>query len=649
MKVLKSLFISLLIVSSVQSKNYYFSAAGNDSKSGLNPNAAWQNVDKLKSLKLKAGDSVLFRRGDSFLGEIVVRHSGKINKPIVFSAYGKGDLPILTGAVSLKNAVTNSVKQHVFSINKQVLKLYVNNEKQTLARYPNTGYLTMGEGIDSIGFETTMTEPDGFWAGAGIGMRTIDWVFEHRQIASFENKKLKFTENSIYKIEKGYGYFLENKPELIDNEGEWFSTEKELQILSNLNLNNQKVEGVILQNGFVLFPGVKNIVINELQIEKYAANGIWAQENCGNIDILNNKILKTGYIGIWLDTLTSNVTVRKNLLEDIAGRGISGIRNVNCNIEHNKIHRVGLWPGEGVSGVNGMEGIVIENHENNPKISTASSNRIAYNLVDSTGYVGIRMDGRNSICEFNVVKNTSLKLNDSGAIYCWGKMKNRTCNNIIRNNLIINAIGNVEATPSNGMATNGIYIDNNSTEILVEKNTIINASSSGIFINDGSPKNFIRENTMYNCDAGIAFAEWANKDSLYGNFTEKNTVVCKDKSQRPISILTFMGPEINVGKFSTNTYVNAHDGFIVSRKTDPEKGLRRADLFRLENWQRFSSEEEGSVSIQRAGVKIVYNETFTENAIKLPKGDFADIDGKRLELSVQLPPCTSMLIFPMNQ
>jgi len=648
MKILKSIALCLLIASAANAKNYYLSAEGNDKNVGTSQKKAWQSVDVLNKLELKAGDSILFRRGDTFTGEIVVRQSGKAGKPIVFSAYGKGNSPILNGAVQLKNAVKNSLQQQVFSVDKKVLKLYVNNKKQTLARTPNSGYMTTGEGIDKIGFQTTLTQPNGYWVGASLGMRTIDWVFEHRTIASFEEGKLKFTKPSIYNLTKGYGYFLEDKVELLDTIGEWFSSDKSLQIISNQNLNTQKVEGVVFQNGIVILPGLKNIVISSLQIEKYAANGIWAQKGSGDIDILNNKILNVGYMGVWLDTLVSNVNLKHNVIKDVAGRGVSGIRNVNCNIEFNKIHRVGLWPGEGVSGVNGMEAIVIENQEKNHALSNASNNRIAFNEVDSTGYAGIRLDGKNSVCEFNVVKNTSLKLNDSGAIYCFGQVKNRTHNNRISNNLIINAVGNTEATPSNGMATNGIYVDNNSTAIIVENNTVIHASSNGIFVNDGSPKNIVRGNTTFDCEAGIALAEWANKDSLYGNFIEKNTLVCADKSQRAVSILTYLGPSINVGKFSNNIYINAHDGFFLNYKTDPEKGQRRSDLFRLANWQKVSGDEIGSRSIERKGAKIIYNDSFTMKEIPLPEGNFTDIEGNKLGKNVQLNPCASLIIVPVE-
>jgi len=643
MKFLKTLGLCLLLALTAHAKNYYFSENGKNTNSGLSPIKAWQTIDKLSSIKLNAGDSVLFKCNEKFIGEICVNNAGSKSKPIVFTSFGTGRLPVISGAIQLTNAYKNN-NLLVFSVPRKVENLYVDGKKQTLARYPNTGYLTMGKGIDSTGFESTLCEPDGYWEGASIGMRTIDWVFEHRKVASYKNKEIKFCKNSIYKIVKGYGYYLMDKPELIDTDGEWYSDNKQLQLMSNMS--DQLIEAVIYKNAFVLNPKAQHIVIKSICIDKYAGSGIWAKEQSGNIEIQNNKISNLGLMGVWLDTLVSNVNIKGNCLKDIAGRGISGIRNQNCNIEHNTVKRIGLLPGEGVSGVNGMEGIVIENEELNHKLSTAFQNRIAYNLVDSTGYAGIRMDGKNSVCEFNIVKNTSLKLNDSGAIYCFGKTQNRTQNNRICNNLIINAVGNIEATPSNEMATNGIYVDNNSTEIMVDNNTVINATSSGIHVNDGSPRNTLKNNTIYNCASGISFAEWANKDSLYGCTIDKNKIIATEKNQNAITTLTFLGPKLNPGIFSNNIYVNFHDDYVIIYKTDPEKGHRRSDLIRLDNWQRISSNEKGSVSVQQKEAQLIYNESFTTKEIALPNGSFTDIDGKKLAKKVLLEPCASLLIYP---
>jgi len=640
---------SLLITVSVQSKNYYFSEKGNDSNSGVKLSKAWRSVQKLSVLDLKPGDSVLFKRNEIFHGEITVKNSGKVGKPIVYSAYGIGKMPLLIGAIRLTNPQSETANLQFFSIPQKVLKLYINNKKLTLARYPNSGYLTIGEGIGKIGFQSELTECDNYWTDASIAMRTIDWVFELRRIKNYTQGKFLFDEESRYNMEKGYGYFMQDKAELIDSIGEWHSTNNRLKLLWNKNLTNEVLEGVIYKNAFVIAPGVKNIVINSITIDKYANNGIWAQEGSSNIVITNNEIKNVGYMGVWLDTLVSNATVRYNKIEDVAGRGISGIRLTNSLIDHNTLLRIGLSPGEGVSGVNGMIAIAIENNEKDHSTSVSANNEVAYNEVDSTGYAGIRMDGQNSICEFNIVKNTSLKLNDSGAIYCFGKVKNRTDNNIIRNNLVINAVGNVEATPSNGMATNGIYIDNNSTHILVENNTIIKASSNGIFVNDAAPNNTVRNNLIYDCSDAIGFAEWANKDSLYGCFVENNIAVATNKSHKAVSILTFLGQEIKPAVFRNNTYVNYHDGFIVNYRVDPEKGQRRHDQFRLANWQKWRNDEAGSTSIEKQGIQVIYNDSFALKQIALPEGEFTDIKGNKLDTSAILLPCSALMIVPQKK
>jgi len=135
------------------------------------------------------------------------------------------------------------------------------------------------------------------------------------------------------------------------------------------------------------------------------------------------------------------------------------------SITENNITQIGNIPGYGISGVNGMIGIAIENVE---KIKTATdhigiNNLIKGNIIDSIGYVGIRMDGAKSIMEHNVVSNSLLQLSDVAAIYCWAKDgKYYTYDNIIRNNIIFNITGNNIGTPSeSNPIANGIYIDNN--------------------------------------------------------------------------------------------------------------------------------------------------------------------------------------------
>ena len=77
---------------------YFVSADGDDSNDGLTPETPIKTLSKASSLSLKAGDSVLFRKGDTFVGNL--RYSdleGSKENPITIASYGEGDeRPVIT-------------------------------------------------------------------------------------------------------------------------------------------------------------------------------------------------------------------------------------------------------------------------------------------------------------------------------------------------------------------------------------------------------------------------------------------------------------------------------------------------------------------------------------------------------------------------
>jgi len=81
----------------VTTKNYYFSAAGNDNNDG-SITQPFKTINKLNRLHLQAGNTVYFRGGDTFYGSILIdsSESGIKNQPIVIQTYGN------------RNAVINS-------------------------------------------------------------------------------------------------------------------------------------------------------------------------------------------------------------------------------------------------------------------------------------------------------------------------------------------------------------------------------------------------------------------------------------------------------------------------------------------------------------------------------------------------------------
>lgn len=76
-----------------------------DPASGNNLNNGLSELSPLKTnegLELKAGDSVLYKRG-SFIRGYLNNVSGEEGKPITYGAYGEGEKPVFCGSVSLSD------------------------------------------------------------------------------------------------------------------------------------------------------------------------------------------------------------------------------------------------------------------------------------------------------------------------------------------------------------------------------------------------------------------------------------------------------------------------------------------------------------------------------------------------------------------
>ena len=79
-------------VSNITGKIFYVSNEGNDSNDGLSINTPWKTLTKLNQMMsaktVKNGDAVLFRRGDTFRGNITIRDNN-----VTLGSYGNESLP----------------------------------------------------------------------------------------------------------------------------------------------------------------------------------------------------------------------------------------------------------------------------------------------------------------------------------------------------------------------------------------------------------------------------------------------------------------------------------------------------------------------------------------------------------------------------
>ena len=86
--------------------------AGHDTNRGTSMNAAFRSIEKINQISLLPGDSILFRCGGVWIGNLFPRGSGTKNKRIVIGAYGKGPIPVLDarGIVAEGEQVSHTVR-----------------------------------------------------------------------------------------------------------------------------------------------------------------------------------------------------------------------------------------------------------------------------------------------------------------------------------------------------------------------------------------------------------------------------------------------------------------------------------------------------------------------------------------------------------
>ena len=74
---------------------YYISVSGCDSNDGLTPETPWKTIQKLNS-SVKCGDTICFKRGDTFYGQIRAPKGNNTKTPTTYTAYGEGTKPTVS-------------------------------------------------------------------------------------------------------------------------------------------------------------------------------------------------------------------------------------------------------------------------------------------------------------------------------------------------------------------------------------------------------------------------------------------------------------------------------------------------------------------------------------------------------------------------
>ena len=656
------LYLILISFSNIsQAVNYYLSANGNDRNNGNSAETSWKTIERLNKQKLIAGDSVLFKRGDIFTGEIVAGNSGSKKLSIIYGAYGSGEKPIITGAIRIDNWENIKGGMVVAKLPNKVYNLFCDDKQQILARFPNRGYLKIDGGQRSnITFsDFDLSQPENYWEGSNIRFKAFEWEWRTSRVKDFSDHRITIADSSSNLFAAGWGYYFDNKFEELDTLCEWFYQDKEQKLYfipASENVSVKHIEAGIYQNGFTVLKEVDHIGIRDLSIEMYEQNGIIAEGKNENIRVSGIIVRNISQTGIFIGPSSTGCVIDNNRMVDSNGRGILAVEPQFMKITHNQVSRIGFMPGYGISGVNGMVGIGIVNIEEDKSSESiiASNNLISHNIVDSTGYGGIRMDGANSVLEYNAISHALCYLADGSAIYCWGNGENYTYDNIIRNNIIHHVFGNGEATPSAGSSViaNGIYVDNFCHGIQVEGNVVFDLSGSGIHINSDAHDNIAQHNTIYNCSNGMSIAEWSRPNSTFANNITGNLIFCTAGYQTAIELQNWLLPYTHtLGTLSKNTYYNFFEKYFFKESyLSADKEEKVSIKYTFESWQRKLGYDKDGTAYQLtsnlagfSNSRIYVNGDENKKTISFDTNEIVDLQGKRI-FSLVLEPYSSQIV-----
>ncbi len=647
-----SIFFSLLLScnTGTRSTTYYFSNSGDDNNTGVSKNNAWKNLGKLDTIVLNPGDKIRLKSGDVFTGTINIGFSGTNQHPITISSYGDGNKPVLKGSIAIKKYKTHDDNLVSFQSEQSIKNILLNNTFLIPARYPNKGYLRIDKAEKKIGIlqdkELTKDE-DGYWNGARLVFRSTDWTYDWETVNEFKNNTFYYdTLDLKYPVRENYGYFLDHKEELLDTAGEYYYNAKNKTCkLYPSDTDMSGIDAIICDYGIYLADSVSNIHVENIQFINYHKAGIYGASNNKHVTINNCKLNNMDETGIRFKSKALSCKVENCSFYNIMGRGISFTNSRNNTISNNIVKKIGLIPGLGLHGVNGMTGILVEaRDETRNRIFDienfqSDSNYIGLNKVDSCGYIGIRVDGTHNLIEKNVINHAMLQLSDGGALYCF----RHTSNSTFRNNFVFNSVGNNESTAkTHHLIALGIYMDG-STNCKVLNNTVYN-NTTGMVLNAGSKNHECIGNVLYGNTRNQLTLPTQKEPTDEGYIIKDNTLFCTDSGQHCV-IQMFRIKDTTFGTFDNNIYCDPYSNYIIKRKWEI------TDSLTLQAWQQISNEDKNSSTCElydpnQFNHKLFHNQSNKNTTIQLNK-PYYDLNGNKLT-RLELEPYSSKILIYKN-
>ncbi|MBA2613093.1 MAG: carbohydrate-binding protein [Bacteroidetes bacterium] len=506
-------FLGLMLInSSLYSATYYFAASGNDGNTATqaqSQSTPWKSITKLNSIisTLLPGDNVFFKRGDIFVGQInILNLSGTSGQPIVFGAYGSGANPVIdgSGSVTTWTLVSGNIWQASFAVGQSIVTcVTIDGKTQDIGRWPNLnttnkGYLNVDSHINGTQLTSSSlaTAPTANWTGAEVVWRGQRWIINRAIITSQSGNSLNFVSPNGYNPINNYGFFIQNHPSTLDQEGEWYydGTNKLFKLYSSTNPNTKNIRASYLTNNINVtnsnYLTFQNLTLTSSLNLNFSYNG------SSYITFKDSKSINAGKNAIY-GSSSNNVSILNDTILNTYNNAVDAVNVNTITINNNYIKNTGYVCGMGESGDGCYNSVSVNGFSGSPSLNATMIN----NTLDSCGYLGLSFYGySNVLLKNNLISNFCMVKDDGAGLYTYsgGSNTQNYVNRVIESNIVINGLSSPEGTDNfNYTPTAGIYMDDNTKNVSLINNTSANCLGSGLFLHNSHEINLIK-NTFYN-------------------------------------------------------------------------------------------------------------------------------------------------------
>lgn len=404
-------------------------------------------------------------------------------------------------------------------------ELFVNDKRQTVARYPDSDFLITGEvvstglGKESNGSLTEVEnwaeirnpEPDVYrvtpelaerisdWKNLDdvwmMGYWKYDWADASSPIGRFDKESRELSPRfvSLYGTKDDAPYYFFNVLEELTTAGEWYLDRENglLCMWKPDDINNAQID-LSLSLDPIIDSKASYVTFDGITIKGTRQDGMLIEgnnntvQNCLIKNVAGNALVMTGSNNLAYNNEITH-TGRGGII--ITGGDTETLTPGNSKADNNYIHHwseiyLTYQPAVTLNGV---------------------GNICSHNEISNAPHEAITYAGNNHIIEYNDIYEVCLLSDDAGAIYAgrswiW-------YGNVIRYNCIYN-IGSENHSPD------GIYLDDALSGQKVYGNILVNIPRNSIHIGGGRD-NLISNNIIINAgDSAVYFDERARDGAL---------------------------------------------------------------------------------------------------------------------------------------